>query len=99
TVGVAVRCRVRADLASVGPRSCGGRQGGQRRAVAAEGLRNAQGRRERRGAVARGLEGAREATDRDVEVPALDRFRREPAEDRDGEDSEVQVEGLTPPSS
>ena len=48
----------------------------------------------RRRAAARGAEGAREAADRPVEISALDRVRREPAEDRDGEDPAVQAEGL-----
>ena len=46
-------------------------------------------------AAARGAEGAREAADRDVEISALDRVRGQPAEDRDGEDPEIQVEGLS----
>ena len=42
---------------------------------------------------ARGAEGARQAEDRPVEISALDRCGRQPAEDRDREDSAVQVAG------
>ena len=41
----------------------------------------------------RGAEGARQERHRPVEIPALDRGRRQPAEDRDGEDPAVQAEG------
>ena len=42
---------------------------------------------------ARGAEGARQAEDRPVEISALDRCGREPAEDGDREDSKVQAAG------
>ena len=50
-------------------------------------------RRRRRRAPRRGAEGARQERHRPVEIPALDRGRRQPAEDRDGEDPAVQAEG------
>ena len=43
--------------------------------------------------LARSAEGARQAEDRPVEISALDRRRREPAENRDGQDPALQVAG------
>ena len=82
-------------IASRRARSCRRVEGGWRRAVAAEGVHHAEGWREGRRSAARGAEGAREAADRHVEIPALDRVRGQPAEDRDGEDPEIQAEGLS----
>ena len=87
-LGLAVRGRGGAGLAPRGAGGGGGRRAGSRRADQAQGLRRAAG-----GGAAAGCrdgegtaEDAREGADRRVEIPALDRVRRRPAEDRDRQD-------------
>ena len=63
------------------------------RADQAEGVRRAAGGGAGRGpgGADRGIAGARQGADRRVEIPALDRVPRQPAEDRDREDSALQI--------
>ena len=69
-------------------------EGGRRRAAQAEGLHRAKDGAKRDDAPARSLKEHVKAACRPVEISALDRVRRRPAEDRDRQDPALQAEGL-----
>ena len=91
TVGVAVRGGIRAARARGGARGRRGRRRGRAGPGQAESVRGAaRGCRDRRG-VRRRAPGVREGPARAVQVSALDRVRRRPAEDGHRKNSAIQA--------
>src|SRR5438132_5366108 len=78
---------------SRGARVCRRRRQGSGRAGEAARVRPAQGQDEGERGPLRGAEAVREEPHRAVQVPALDRVRRRPAEDGDGQDPALQAQG------
>ena len=90
-LGVPVRGGERAHRPRRGAGGGRGAQGGRRRPPQAQGLHRAQARQVRRQRPGRRAQGARQGQGRPLEIPPLGRVRRRPAEDRDRQDSALQV--------